>query len=130
MSDGKLYVLDQTGVSIFDLDSHKLIDKHHASYQMDILSNVETVKDLCSYHYGLTRSLPLNYSPIGESLYSSIYTNRPYYVQPAMCLDSNQNLYIASQDGIHVLSIESMTPNTILSYPKEILEPEKIQPSI
>jgi hypothetical protein len=125
VSDGKLYVLDQTGISIFDLETQKLIDKHHASYQMDILSNVETVKDLCSYHYGLTRSLPLNYSPIGESLYSSIYTNRPYYVQPAMCLDSNQNLYIASQDGIHVLSIESMTPKTILSYPKEILEQEK-----
>ncbi|MDD4615386.1 MAG: hypothetical protein PHI40_08305, partial [Caldisericia bacterium] len=123
--DGKLYVLDQTGISVFDLETKKLIDKHLASYQKDVLSNLESVQDLDSYNYGLTRSLPLNYSPVGENLYSSIFTNQPYYVQPAMCLDSNQNLYIASQDGIQVLSIESMTPKTVLSYPKEIIEQEK-----
>jgi hypothetical protein len=123
--DGKLYVLDQTGISVFDLETKKLIDKHLASYQKDVLFNLEKVHDLYSYHYRLSRSMPINYSPIGESLYSSIYTNQQYYVQPAMCLDSKQNLYIASQEGVHVLTIESMTPKTVLSYPKEIVEQEK-----
>jgi len=120
--DGKLYVLDQTGISVFDLETKKLTDKHLASYQKNFLSDLKKVPNLLALCENLCNGYILCYSPLGEEARYSIYFHQKYYVQPTMCIDSNQNLYIASQDGIHVLSIESLELLKTLPYPKELLE--------
>jgi hypothetical protein len=119
--DGKLYVLDQTGISVFDIETKKLINKHLASYQKNFLSDLAKIPNLLALCENLCNGYINCFSPLGEDTSFSMYFNQKYYVQPTMCLDSNDHLYIASQDAIHVLSIESLELLKTLPYPKELL---------
>jgi hypothetical protein len=120
--DDKLYVLDQTGISVFDLQTKKLIHKHLASYQKNFLADFEDVQNLYSFYDNLFKGHIDCFSPRGKNKDFSKYAQQKYYVQPTMCLDSGHTLYISSQEGIHVLSIESMELHKTIPYPKELLE--------
>ncbi|MCK5848137.1 MAG: hypothetical protein KAH01_02935, partial [Caldisericia bacterium] len=120
--DGKLYVLDITGISVFDIETKELIDKHVVSCQKNFLPDFEKIENLYSFYDNLSKGYISCFSPMGKNLDYSEYAHKEYYVQPTMCLDSDHNLYIASQDGIHVLSIDSMNSLRVISYPGMLLE--------
>ncbi|MCK5849208.1 MAG: hypothetical protein KAH01_08450 [Caldisericia bacterium] len=101
--ENKLYVLDQYSITVFDVSSKKVISKHLIDYQ-NFLPDYESPENFLSVIQDFTvgpASILTEVLGIGPK--QMLYTQKKYYVQPSMCLDSKNRLYVTAQDGIHVL---------------------------
>ena len=123
--ENKLYVLDQYGITVFDLASKKVVHKHLLDNQ-SFLSDYESPETIRSVIKNFTLGPPsILYEVLGLGRKQAYYTQKKYYVQPSLCLDSKNRLYISAQDGIHVLSIDTFNPITIIPYPSVLSEKPK-----